>query len=393
MRPRYAASGGSEGASVDFSWGDEHRTFRTQVQDFIRGNWSGGDAGEERTEAAHAYTKALAEHGWLTMAWPKEYGGREATHWEQMIFAEESAATGAPTGGQGADRVGPTLMIHGTEEQKREHLPKIASAEVFWCQGYSEPGSGSDLASLQTRATRDGDDFVINGQKIWNGRAHLSDYGWLAARTDPSAPKHKGITLFMVDMKSPGVSVRPLLDMSGRHHFNEVFFEDVRVPRANVVGEVNRGWYHIAVALDFERSGIQNYAAGRRVVEQMAGLLQRAGAIERTQSLRHEVAERAIEVAVGTNLAYRVAFMQAEGKLPNQEASASRVFGTELIQRVYRTAMTLTGLEGQLRGSSVRGAPDFATPYLISMSETIAGGTSEIQRMIIAGRGLGLPRG
>src|SRR5690606_36687578 len=146
------------------------------VQDFIRSNWAGGDAGQERTEAAHAYTTVLAEHGCLTMAWPKEYGGREATHREQMIFAEESSATGAPTGGQGADRVGPTLMIHGTEEQKREHLPKIANAEVFWCQGYSEPGSGSDLASLQTRATRDGDEYVINGQKIWTSGAQHADW-------------------------------------------------------------------------------------------------------------------------------------------------------------------------------------------------------------------------
>ena len=159
---------------MDFSWSDEHRAFRAEVQEFIRTQWRrDDDALESGSERHVAYAKALASHGWLTMAWPEEYGGRAASHWQQMIFAEESAIAGAPTGGQGADRVGPTLMIHGTEEQRREHLPKIAAGEVVWCQGYSEPGAGSDLASLQTRAVRDGDEFVINGQKIWSTAAQL----------------------------------------------------------------------------------------------------------------------------------------------------------------------------------------------------------------------------
>ncbi|MBI2766228.1 MAG: acyl-CoA dehydrogenase family protein [Chloroflexi bacterium] len=340
-----------------------------------------------------AFQRQLAARGWLTLAWPKEFGGAGASHLHQLVYNEEMAYADAPFANHGVNWVGPTLMLYGSDEQKARYLPRIASGEEHWCTLYSEPGAGSDLASLRTRAVADGDDFVIDGQKIWTGRAHLADFGWLAARTDPAAPKHQGISLIMVDMKSPGVSVRPLLDLSGRHHFNEVFFEGVRVPRANVVGAVNRGWYHIAVALDFERSGIQNFAVSRRGVEQLVSMTQSQPRLLCGRShLRHEIAERAIEVAVGTNLAYRVALMQANGEMPNHESSASRVFGTELVQRVAQTALRVTGLAGQLRGGC-EPRPDFATGYLLAASETIAGGTSEIQRNIIATRGLGLPRG
>jgi len=377
---------------VQFRLDKAAETFRAEVQDFLRREWD-GTPGQGSGPASIAFQKILAQQGWLTLAWPKEYGGAGAGHLEQLIYNEEMAYADAPSHNHGVQWVGPTLMLLGTDEQKERYLPPIASAEEHWCTLYSEPEAGSDLASLRTRAIPDGDDFIINGQKIWNGRAHMADFGWLAARTDPTAPKHRGITLFMVDMKAPGVSVRPLIDMAGRHHFNEVFFEDVRVPRANVVGELNRGWYHIAVALDFERSGIQNYAGGRRVVEQLVEIVRtQRGPVAQRRRHRHEIADRAIEVAVGTNLAYRVALLQAEGKVPNQEASASRVFGTELIQRIYRTAYSVLGMEGQLQDESVRGKPDFATPYLVSLSETIAGGTSEIQRLIISTRGLGLPR-
>ena len=364
--------------------------FRAEVRKFLAEEWDG--QGDASGPASLAFQSRLAERGWLTLAWPKEYGGAGASHLEQLVYNEEMAYADAPAQNHGVQWVGPTLMLLGTEEQKARFLPPIARAEEHWCTLYSEPEAGSDLASLRTRAVQDGDDFIINGQKIWNGRAHLADWGWLAARTDPSAPKHRGISLFMVDMKSPGISVRPLIDMSGRHHFNEVFFDNVRVPRANLVGELNRGWYHIATALDFERSGVQTYASGRRVVERIADVI-REDTTGIRRHYRHEVADRAIEVAVGMNLAYRVALMQAEGKVPNAEASQSRLFGTELLQRIYRTAMRVMGLEGQLRGGSARPGRDFATGYLVSVSETIAGGTAEIQRLIIATRGLGLPRG
>ena len=208
------------------------------------------------------FQQALAERQWLTMAWPTEYGGLGASFWQQLVMNEEMAYHRAPGAGvnMGVMWVGPALLLYGTDEQKAQHVRGISQAETWWCTLYSEPGAGSDLAAMQTRAVADGDDYVINGQKIWTSGAHRADWGWLAARTDPDAPKHKGLTMFMVDMRSPGITVRPLVNMADGHSFNEVFFEDVRVPKTSVVGEVDRGWYHMAVALDFERSGIRGFA-------------------------------------------------------------------------------------------------------------------------------------
>ena len=290
--------------------------------------------------------------------------------------------------------VGPSLMLYGTDEQKQRFIPRITGGDDWWCTLYSEPGAGSDLAALQTRAVKDGDDYIINGQKIWTSGGHLADWGWMAARTDPDAPKHKGITMFMLDMKTPGITVRPLINMANREGFNEIFFEDVRVPANQVVGEVNRGWYHMAVALDFERSGIQAFAGGRRTVEGLVSLAKsKPELVERRPSVRMELADRAVEVNVGTFLAYRVATMQARGMVPNHEASASKLFGSEMGQRIASTAMHLLGTAGQLRDGSPHEITDQASSYLQAVSGTIAAGTSEIQRGIIATRGLGLPRG
>jgi alkylation response protein AidB-like acyl-CoA dehydrogenase len=328
------------------------------------------------------------------MAWPKEYGGGGASHMRQLVYNEEMAYHGAPVGNMGIAWVGPSLMLYGTPEQKERFIPRITGADDWWCTLYSEPGAGSDLAALQTRATRDGDDYIINGQKIWTSGGHLADWGWIAARTDPDAPKHKGITMFMLDMKSPGVTVRPLINIADRHGFNEVFFEDVRVPATQVVGEVNRGWYHMAVALDFERSGIQAYAGGRRTVERLTGLAKsHPELVERRPSVKYELADRVVEVNVGTFLAYRVATMQARGLVPNHEASASKLFGSEMGQRIALTGMHLLGTHGQLRDGTKHQVADQATSYLSAVSATVAAGTSEIQRGIIATRGLGLPRG
>jgi alkylation response protein AidB-like acyl-CoA dehydrogenase len=340
------------------------------------------------------FQKKLSDKGWLAMAWPKEYGGGGASHMRQLVYNEEMAYNQAPSMNMGIAWVGPSLMLYGTDEQKAKFIPRITGADDWWCTLYSEPGAGSDLAALQTRAVRDGDDYVINGQKIWTSGGHLADWGWLAARTDPDAPKHKGITMFMLNMKSPGITVRPLVNMSDRHGFNEVFFEDVRVPASQVVGEVNRGWYHMAVALDFERSGIQAYAGGRRSVERLKQIAkQNPQLVENRPSVRNELADRAIEVNVGTILAYRVATMQAKGLVPNYEASTSKLFGSEMGQRISLTGMHLLGTHGQLRDGTKHQIVDQATGYLGSVSGTIAAGTSEIQRGIIATRGLGLPRG
>ncbi len=389
-----------------YTYEPDVEAFRQEVRQFIKDNlppeeerlkrgYEGGfKTNQEEYDYTMGFQKKLAARDWLAMAWPKEYGGGGASHMRQLVYNEEMAYHGAPSGNMGIAWVGPSLMLYGTEEQKAKFIPHITNADDWWCTLYSEPGAGSDLAALQTRAVRDGDEFVINGQKIWTSGGHLADWGWLAARTDPDAPKHKGITMFMVDMKSPGITVRPLINMSDRHGFNEVFFEDVRIPANQLVGELNRGWYHMAVALDFERSGIAAFAGGRRSVERLGEIARRnPELIERRPSVRYELADRAVEVTVGTILAYRVATMQAKGLVPNYEASTSKLFGSEMGQRISLTGMHLLGTLGQLRDGTKHQVFDQATSYLGSVSGTIAAGTSEIQRGIIATRGLGLPRG
>ena len=388
---------------MDFGWTGDEQAFRTRVSDFLAENWSSGEdaTSEQGAERGRNFEQVLAEHGWLTMAWPKEYGGQSASYIEQMIYKEEAAFHGAPTGGGGVSLVGPTLMIHGTEEQKREHLPRIGNAEVMWCQGYSEPGAGSDLASLQTRATRDGDEFVINGQKIWTSGAHRADWIHLLTRSDPEAPKHRGISYFMVRMDSPGITVRPIEQMHDASGFNETFFEDVRVPARNIIGEENRGWYVATTTLDFERSGVQRAAGVQR---NFASLLEHAskpdsaGAGTRVVDSdvhRHTLAETAVEIEVGRYLGYRVAWMQSRELVPNYEASMSKAYNSELSQRNARRGINLLGLHGALRPRSKHAVLDgqYCQLYMSTVAATIAAGTSEIQRNVIATRGLGLPRG
>ena len=383
---------------------DEVRTF---IGDNLPGDWGSRPAGEGYDDYTFPilrnFQSEMAKKRWLTMAWPKEYGGLEAKHWQQAVMSEEMAYRRAPGSGanMGVQWVGPSLMLYGTDSQKQEHLQRIADADSWWCTLYSEPGSGSDLASLQTRAVADGDDYVINGQKIWTSGAHRADWGWLAARTDPDAPKHKGITMFMLRMDTPGVTVRPLINMADGHGFNEVFFEDVRVPKSNVVGEVNRGWYHLAVALDFERSGIGAFAGGRRTVEEITEFAaDHPRYLQQRPHVRYELAERMIEVEVGTFMAYRIVHMQSQDIVANHEASMSKLFGSELGQRIARTGVNLLGLDAGLWGGEGEADERYAAlqgrlarSYVSSVSGTIAAGTSEIQRNIIATRGLGLPRG
>ena len=391
---------------MDFRLTPEQERFRGEVQGFLREQLPAGweqrlGDGEGDSDAAwelsRRFTFKLAEKKWLAMAWPVEYGGLSADHMTQMIYNEQMAYHRAPGGGgMGVAWVGPAIMLYGTDEQKRKFLPRITSGEDVWCTLYSEPGAGSDLAALQTRAVADGDEFVINGQKIWTSGAHRSNWGWLAARTDPDAPKHKGISTFVVPMDAPGITVRPLINMAGQHGFNEVFFDNVRIPKANLVGELNRGWYQVAVALDFERSGIQAYAGGRRTLEEITAFAREHRPLwQRNAQVRLALADRAVEVATGTLIAYRIPSMQSQGKIPNYEASMSKLFGSELSQRIAATGLKILGLYGNVAPGSkyayLKGRLEQA--YLTSVSSTIAAGTSEIQRGIIATRGLGLPRG
>ncbi len=391
---------------MDFRFSAEDEAFNRELQEFLGQelppDWEGGGRwpDEEDWDFTRVIRKKLARRGWLTMHWPEEYGGQGASPLRSAIFNEEMSYRRAP--GRdifGVRMLAPTLMIYGTEEQKRDFLLPVAAGEVQWCQGYSEPGSGSDLASLQTRAASDGDDYVIIGSKIWTTMAHRADWMMLLARTDPDAPKHRGISFILVDMRSPGITVQPVYNMTGGHDFNQVFFDNVRVPKRNLVGEENRGWYVGVTLLDFERSGIDYSATSRRLLSDVVDHFRKAkvgGASDAGDSqVRNMLVERYIEAETARLLAYGVAWMQGEGLVPNKEASMSKVFGSETLQRVASTCMEVLGLYGQLRPGD-RWAPlNGRVPenWMYSFSHTIAAGTSEVQRNIIATRGLGLPRG
>ncbi|MEX0781440.1 MAG: acyl-CoA dehydrogenase family protein [Dehalococcoidia bacterium] len=373
--------------------------WRKEVREFIDSEApaalrSGADQGEGalfgRMGAIKEWREKVAKKGWIAPAWPKRYGGADMTVIEQFVMNEEFAESGVPgnLGGFGVMMIGPTLIEHGSEEQKDEHLTKILKGDVMWCQGYSEPGAGSDLASLQTRGVRDGDDYVVNGQKIWTTGAQFADWMYMLVRTDPDAPKHRGITYLLVDMKSPGVTVRPLTTLAGMQSFNEVFFEDVRVPVKNRIGEENRGWYVGTTTLDFERSSIGSAIGVRK---QLESLIKQAKSgtdvsFERNPNVKREFVDRWIDCEVAKMLSYRVISMQAANLIPNHEASMCKLFSSELGQKIANLSMHLYGMNGMLRNRAGMG-------YMQAVSSTIAGGTSEVQRGIIATRGLGLPRG
>jgi len=411
---------------VDWNDTPEQAAFRKEVQDLIEsglpeayqtghGEWVQDRKSSDpaKSQAALDWQNALANKGWIAPHWPKEYGGAGLSPMEQFIFKQEMTLAGAPSvGGQGVSQLGPTLIVHGSDDQKAEHLPKILSGEVNWQQGYSEPGSGSDLASLQTRAIRDGDDYVINGQKIWTSGAQYADWLYALVRTDPDAPKHRGISFLLVKMGTPGLSIRPLIDMSGHYHFNETFFEDVHVPADNRVGEENRGWYVGATLLDFERSNITGAITSRKSIGKLIDYVhtdegKQRSRLEESDPLRHQIAERYIESEVQFQFSFRIISMQSAGQIPNYEASTSKLFNSELNQKLARTGTQVFGQYAQFWGSDDddRNTYDdpfnpyaplngsFTQDYVRSVPSTIAAGTSEIQRNIIATRGLGLPRG
>jgi len=415
---------------MDWADSPEQATFRAQVREVMGqglpeyykriaqgenieegggGDWTADRKSDDpqRQDAAKKWAAALAERGWFAPQWPKEYGGGGLSPMEQFIFNQELSSTGAPrVGGSGVSLLGPTLVVHGTEEQKKKWLPPILNGDIVYAQGYSEPGAGSDLASLQTRATRDGDDFVVNGQKIWTSGAHHADALFALVRTDPDAPKHRGITFLVIeDIKTPGLTVRPLINMGWKHGFNETFFEDVRVPVSNAVGEINRGWYVGATLLDFERSNISGAVAARRTINRLIDYVgsddgKEKSRLERAQgesdTLRLEVADRYIETEVGSNFSFRIISMQNRGLIPNYEASTAKMFISEAGQRLQRTGTKLFGLYSNLWEPSDPRSPAksaFTQGYVMSVPATIAAGSSEIQRNIIATRGLGLPRG
>ncbi len=397
-------------ADMDFQYTADQDAFRLELREWLEANLTDDlrvdDAQDERVapdretfERRVAWQKKMHAAGWVGISWPQEYGGRGATLMEQVIFDEECFRARAPIlpGYSGIGMAGPTLIEWGTEAQKRHFLPRILSGEDIWCQGYSEPGAGSDLASLSTRAEDRGDHFVVNGQKVWTSGAQFADWIYLLVRTDPKAPKHRGISYLLVDMHTPGITVRPLVLMTGHQHFNEVFFVDVVVPKANLVGKQNEGWRPAMTTLMYERKS----GGGRSHMDQII----RLGALARRVTaggrpawdsplVRQGFAQLAIEATCLKYTRLRNLTRQLRGEPPGPEGSILKLFGSELGVRIADFAGEMLGTHVLLNRPSeaVPDAPRWYNRVLAARQYTIAGGTSEIQRNIIGERVLGLPK-
>jgi alkylation response protein AidB-like acyl-CoA dehydrogenase len=394
---------------MDFNFSEEDEAFRRDLRAWLDANspsdnrksdfaieFMAGEEGDEWTRRV-AWHKRMHSGGWVAIHYPKEYGGRGASLTQQLLYNEELARVGVPqlVNSQGLGLVGPTLMQWGTEEQRRRYLPPMLSAEEIWCQGYSEPGAGSDLASLQTRAVEDGDCFVVNGQKVWTSDAHHADMCFLLVRTDPNAPKHKGITYLLIDMHSPGVTVRPLVQMTGDRGFNEMFFEDVRVPKKNMVGEKNSGWLVALTSLMFERR-----ARDMTVIVQELAALARTVALSGARawddsSVRQQIVRFACEAWGIKYIGLRQLTRQLKGLPPGPESSIQKLAYSELNLRIQQFAMQLLGPYSQFLYEAPFAIDNGKWSYrmLAARGMIIGAGTSEIQRNIIGERVLGLPKG
>ena len=395
---------------MDFSFSPEEEQFRQELRSWLQTNLPPGwgstfrmPKGKERIEFLRSWQRKLHEGGYLGLSWPKEYGGRGASMIELAIFNEEMAKVGAPgpLNALGLSMAGPTIIVHGTEEQKKRYLPKILNCEEIWCQGFSEPGSGSDVASIRTRADLRGDEFIVNGQKVWTSLAQISDWCMLLVRTDPDAPKHRGMSYILVDMKSSGITVRPLRQMTGESEFNEVFFEDVRIPRANLVGELNNGWGVALTTLMNER-GTASFGTQARfkiIYDSLVGLARKSlvngRAATQDSDIRQQLAQHLIDVELLKLNCFRNFTRLLRGGTPGPEGSILKLWWSELNQRMQETAMTLQGSYGQLLRDSLWAVEGGRWQYnfLRSKANTIEAGTSEIQRNIIAERVLRMPKG
>jgi alkylation response protein AidB-like acyl-CoA dehydrogenase len=377
---------------------DEHSL---EPEDVLGYNWMADIKSEDagRRDAARRWASALAERGWVAPHWPKDFGGAGLDPTSEFILSEEMMRARVPSvNGIAVNLLGPTILTHGTEEQKHEHLAHIARGERTWAQGFSEPEAGSDLASLRTRAVREGDHYVVNGQKVWTSLAQFADWFFVLVRTDPEARKHRGITFLLVDAETPGVTVRPITDIRGSAPFGEIFFEDVRVPAANRVGEENGGWYVAMSTLTFERSGIGATIKYEQALRDLVAFMQSNEGQPFVRddwrtSVRSEIARRYVEMRVLYNLARYTVSIQASGAEPGYEASVNQLFSAELHQRLARTGAKVFGPHSRLWNR--QSAPmdgTFTHMEMDSVAATFLAGTSEIQRNVIATRGLGLPR-
>jgi alkylation response protein AidB-like acyl-CoA dehydrogenase len=390
---------------VDFEYTDEQKAFQQEVRDFLRENHDPDVMDPTREGMAQlvdsperrAFMKKLSERGWVGMSWPSEYGGRDMPGMYEYLLNEELAAAGAPLIGKGVGIVGKTIIRHGNERLKKEFLPKILHAEIEFAIGYTEPDAGSDLASMKTKAVKEGDGWRINGQKRFTTSAHFADWYWLAARTDPDVVKHKGITLFLIPMKADGITIQPMETLGDNEITNEVFLDDVFVHDDYVVGEVNKGWYYVSEALDFERFTLYTISAYVRKYEALRNAIreaQRDGkALKDDPIARQRVAWFATQIEVARMHMMRVVAKASAGEVPNIESSMFKLWTTTLGQRFADEFMTMFGATGALRKGSEHapGNGRFEHIYRYSVVDTVGAGTSEVQKNILARRGLGLP--
>lgn len=402
---------------MDLRLAPDQEALRKEFDDFFREemknappDWQGTLEAIYATEEGWALHRSIArklgEKGWLALAWPKKYGGQERSIVEQMIFSEVMAYNHSPgVDVWGIGMLAPTLLAAAGEEQKQEFLPPIAKGEVVWCQLWSEPNAGSDLAALTSMAVRDGDCYVINGQKIWATGAHRAHWGFGVFRTDPDQRRSKGLSFILVDMRTPGIEIRPLNDMANNHVFNEVFFDNARVPVKNRVGEENQGWVVTRMMMNFERSSISSFARVKKILEQLVQYCKETSRngkrLVDDPLVRQRLAEMAIDLEVGYTLSHRVAWTQhkmnyGQASIEDliSQASGAKVWSTELMQKVEIITMEILGPYGQVKAGSqwapLRGFHE--NEFQTCLGYNIAGGTSEIQRNLIAWTVLGLPR-
>lgn len=380
------------------SWLGAHSARLDDAAGVMRG--AGASNIMEALQAARDWQRTLWEAGYVGMAWPKAYGGQDASLTEQVIVAEEFARVSTPPliNTIGLTILGPTLIRHGTDEQRRRFLPRILAAQELWCQGFSEPASGSDLASLSTRAVIDRDDLVVNGQKVWTSMAPIADWCFMLVRTDPAAPKREGISYLLCDMKSPGITVRPLRNAAGGIHFSEVFFDDVRVPLTGLVGDLHRGWQIARTTLEHERSGLSSVLALEQTLGRLISLARR---VERSgrpaigdQGVRRRLAQRWIEVEGLRHLGYRTLSAQISGATDATSSSVGKLFASDLRQRLAQLALEIEGPLAPVarRSAHVVDRGRWHAAYFDALGHAIGGGTSEILHNAIAERVLGLPR-
>jgi len=393
---------------LDFAFTAEQEKFRQEVRSFLDRElppdwvgYLGGTTGDHVVNSSDGWqvfkdiAGKLGREGWLSLTWPREYGGQARSYIDYLIFAEEIARRGSPGYNPIAVKMlAPTLIDYGTEEQKQRYLKPIARGEEFWCEGFSEPEAGSDLGSLQTKAVKDGSHFVINGQKTWGTFANHSAWCFILARSDPQSQKYKGLSFFLVDLSTPGVTVSPIKNLAGESSFCEIFFEDARIPGENLVSKESEGWPVAQALLAHERTSIEFVAMVQSLIEEQIKYLNANPGIA-PASARDSLARLAIEAEIGRLLNYRVAWQHDQGVATDLYASIAKLYSTELFKRAASAAMHLIGLYGQLdKKETIAPLSGWIEHmYLVSFGATIAAGTSEIQKNIIALRGLRLPRG